>query len=91
MYDVLMSHAQRIARGDKDIAQSIVSLAHQAYKNANEKGKVLTVGELVNVMKYRAGDLKSGVRHHYGSPKCKFKNDVYNVGNYLREIPKSCQ
>lgn len=84
MYDVLMSHAQRIARGDEDIAQSIVALAYQAYKNANEKGKFLSVGELVNVMKYRAGDLKSGVRRHFGSPRCKFKDDVYNAGNYLR-------
>ena len=85
MYDVLMSQAKRIARGDDDIAQSIVSLAYQAYKNASEKGKILSVGELVNVMKYRAGDLKSGVRRHYGSPGgCKFKDDVYNAGNYLR-------
>ena len=84
MYDVLMSQAKRIARGDDDIAQSIVSLAYQAYKNASDKGKILSVGELVNVMKYRAGDLKSGVRHHYGSPRCKFKDDVYNTGNYLR-------
>ena len=56
MYDILMSQAQRIARGDDDIAQSIVALAHQAYKNASERGKTLSVGELVNVMKYRAGD-----------------------------------
>jgi hypothetical protein len=84
MYNTLMSHAQRIAKGDEDLAQSIVSLAYQAYSNANEKGKVLSVGELVNVMKYRAGDIRSGVRQHYGSIRCKFKDDVYNMGNYLR-------
>ena len=84
MYDILMSQARRIAQNDEDTAQSIVALAYQAYKNASEKGKVLSVGELVNVMKYRAGDIRSGVRHHYGSPRCKLKDDVYNTGAYLR-------
>lgn len=84
MYKTLISHARRIALSDEDLAQSLVSMAHQAYKNSCERGKALSVGELVNLMKYRAGDIKSGVRNHFGSPRCKFKDDVYNMGNYLR-------
>lgn len=78
----LISQAKRIT-DDADIAQSIVAMAYQAYDNAQKRGKELSVGELVNFMKYRANDLRHGSRLHVGSVSKQNCKDVYSPRNYL--------
>ena len=79
----LMSQAKRIAHNDPDLAQSIVAMAYKAYDNAQSRGKNLSVGELVNFMKYRATDLKNGKRLPFGNRSTQMFRDVYNPRNYL--------
>ena len=79
----LMAQANRIARNDADLAQSIISMAYKAYENAQSRGKELSVGELVNFMKYRASDLKNGKRLPFGNRSTQMSRDVYNPRNYL--------
>ena len=79
----LMSQAKRIAQNDSDLAQSIISMAYKAYDNAQKRGKELSVGELVNFMKYRASDLKNGTRLPFGNQSTQMFRDVYNPRNYL--------
>jgi len=79
----LMSQATRIAKHDDDLAQNIISMAFMTYNNAQKRGKDLSVGELVNFMKYRAGDLRKGKRLPVGSVREKTKLDVYNIRNYF--------
>ena len=79
----LMSQAKRIAHNDPDIAQNILAMSYQAYNNAQKRGKELSVGELVNFMKYRAADLKKGKRLPFGNRSTQMVRDVYNPGNYL--------
>jgi len=79
----LMSQATRIAKHDDDLTQNIISMAFMTYNNAQKRGKDLSIGELVNFMKYRAGDLKKGKRLPIGSVREKTKLDVYNIRNYF--------
>ena len=81
----LMTQAKRIAHNDPDIAQSIISMAYKAYDNAQQRGKELSVGELVNFMKYRATDLKNGTRLPFGNRSTQMFRDVYNPRNYLNK------
>ena len=78
-----MSRAKRIAKNDADLAQSIVAMAYKAYENAQKRGENLSVGELVNFMKYRASDLKRGNRLPFGNRSTQMFRDVYNPRNYL--------
>lgn len=78
----LLAQANRIARHDDDLAQDILSMAYCTYQNASKRGKNLSIGELVNLMKYRAGDIRSGKRLHFGNISNKTTEDVYNPRNY---------
>jgi len=83
MLPPLMSQATRIAKHDDDLAQNIITMAFLTYNNAQKRGKDLSIGELVNFMKYRAGDLRKGKRLPIGSVSEKTTQDVYNIGNYF--------
>jgi len=78
----LMSQATRIAKHDDDLAQDIISMAFMTYNNAQKRGKDLSIGELVNLMKYRASDLRNGNRLPVGNVSEKTTFDVYNTRNY---------
>lgn len=79
----LLAQANRIAKHDDDLAQDIISRVFLAYNNAQNRGKDLSIGELVNLMKYHASDVRSGKRLQYGSISIKTTGDVYNLRNYL--------
>jgi len=83
MLPPLMSQAIRIAKHDNDLTQNIISMAFMTYNSAQKRGKDLSIGELVNFMKYRAGDLKKGKRLPVGSVREKTTQDVYNIRNYF--------
>jgi len=82
MVQPLLAQANRIARHDDDLKQDILSMAYCTYKSALIRGKNLSIGELVNVMKYRAGDLRCGNRLNFGSISKRTRQDVYNPRNY---------
>ncbi len=82
MLPAIQQQAMRIARGDNDISQDIQAIAYCNYQRALECGKDLSIGECVNVMKYRAGEIRQGIRLHYGNIGTKTTNDVFNVRNY---------
>jgi len=82
MLPAIQQQAMRIANGDTDIAQDIKAMAFCTYQRALDRGKDLSVGELVNVMKYRAGEIKQGIKLHFGNISTKTTDDVFNVRNY---------
>ena len=67
MSQIILSQARRIANGDPDLRQNILACNIVNHRNANLRGKKLSIGEQVNFMKYRAGEFRSGVRNEYGS------------------------
>ena len=83
MLPPLMSQATRIAQHDDDLAQNIITMAFLTYNSALGRGKNLSIGELVNFMKYRASDFKKGKRLPVGSVREKTTQDVYNIRNYF--------
>jgi len=83
MLPPLMSQATRIAKHDDDLVQNIITMAFLTYNSALSRGKNLSVGELVNFMKYRASDFKKGKRLPVGSVREKTTQDVYNTRNYF--------
>lgn len=83
MLPPLMSQATRIAKQDDDLAQDILIMAYSTYNNALKRGKILSIGELVNLMKYRAGDLRKGTRLPVGNVSEKTTFDVYNIKNFF--------
>jgi hypothetical protein len=82
MVQPLLAQANRIAKHDDDLAQNIISMAFLTYNSALNRGKSLSIAELVNLMKYRAGDLRSGKRLYFGNTSNKTTHDVYNPCNY---------
>jgi len=82
MLPAIQQQAMRIANRDIDIAQDIQAMAFCTYKSALDRGKDLSVGELVNVMKYRAGEIKQGIKLHFGNISTKTTDDVFNIRNY---------
>jgi len=82
MVQPLLAQANRIAKHDDDLAQNIISLAFLTYNSALNRGKNLSIGELVILMKYRAGDLRCGKRLYFGNTSNKTTHDVYNPRNY---------
>ena len=79
----LQKQADIIARGNQDLKQDILAMSFDSYQKARERGKELSIGELVNLMKYRAGGLRSGERLSFGNRSNKTTNDVYHKGNYF--------
>ena len=78
----LLAQANRIAMQDDDLSQDILSMAYSTYKNALTRGKDLSIGELVNLMKYRAGELRNGKRSNFGNITKRIRQDVFNPRNY---------
>ncbi len=87
----IQQQAIRIARGDNDIAQDIQAMAFSTYKSALNRGKDLSVGELVNVMKYRAGDIRKGVRLHFGNISTKTSDDIFSIRRNVDIVPLEFQ
>ena len=83
MFTILQQQANRIARGNPDLTQDILSMSYDSYQRAQERGKDLTIGELVNLMKYRAGSLRSGERLSFGNLSSKTTKDVFHKSNYF--------
>jgi hypothetical protein len=82
--DVISSHAKRISRGDQDISQDILGMAYQNFDSCNSRGKVLSVGEVVQYMEYRGKELRSGVRNSLSCLKnVHSKRDVFHKQNYF--------
>ena len=79
----LQKQADIIARGNQDLRQDILAMSFDSYQKAQMRGKELSIGELVNLMKYRAGGLRSGERLSFGNHSHKTTNDVYHKGNYF--------
>ena len=79
----LQKQADIIARGNQDLRQDILAMSYYSYQKAQERGKELSIGELVNLMKYRAGGLRSGERLSFGNRSNKTTNDVFHKGNYF--------
>ena len=80
----LQKQADIIARGNQDLKQDILAMSFDSYQKAQMRGKVLSIGELVNLMKYRAGGLRSGERLSFGNRSNKTTNDVFHKGNYFK-------
>ena len=81
--DPVISQAKRLSRGDEDLAQDIAGMACDNYRRCQERGKNLTIGELVMFMKHRSSELRSDERLPFGTPRSKCANDVYRRRNYL--------
>jgi hypothetical protein len=84
MQPEIYSQANRIANGDPDLQQNILAMTFQNTQNAISRGKDLSVGEQVNFMKYRVGNLKSGSRHDFGHGQYKGSQDVYAKHLYFK-------
>jgi len=82
MLPAIQKQAIRIARGNNDIAQDIQVMAYCNYQRALERGKDLSIGECVNLMKYRANEIRQGIKLHFGNISTKTTDDVFNVRNY---------
>jgi len=82
--DVISSHAKRISKGDQDISQDILGMAYENFDSCNSRGKVLSVGEVVQFMEYRGKELRSGVRNSLSCFKnVHSKRDVFHKQNYF--------
>ncbi len=84
MQPEIYSQAARIANGDPDLKQNILAMAFQNDQNAKSRGKELSIGEQVNFMKYRAGNLKSGTRYDFGHAHYKASKDVFAKRLYFQ-------
>ena len=80
----LQKQADIIARGNQDLKQDILAMSFDSHQKAQMRGKELSIGELVNLMKYRAGGLRSGERLSFGNRSNKTTNDVFHKGNYFK-------
>jgi len=79
----LQKQADIIARGNPDLTQDILAMSYDSYQRAQARGKNLSIGELVNLMKYRAGSLRSGERLPFGNISNKTTHDVFHKSNYF--------
>lgn len=80
----LQKQADIISKGNPDIKQDVLAMCFDSYQRAQERGKELSIGELVNLMKYRAGSLRSGERLPFGNISNKTTGDVFHKGNYFK-------
>ncbi len=88
MYTLLERHADRISRGDADLKQDLLSLSYTAFTSAFSRGYELSIGELVNNMQYRAGELRSEKRKHFGNRGHNGTKDVYSKVRYYNNDVK---
>ena len=84
MLPILQSQASRIFNGNKDSMQDALAMAYLNYRSCmSRKNQKLSIGELVNFIKYRATELNNGSRPHFGNISTKRTNDVYFRHAYL--------
>ena len=88
MYDQLDRHANRISRGDKDLKQDLLCISYTTYCSAFSRKYNLSIGELVSNMQYRAGELRSEKRRHFGNKGYNGTKDVYSKLRYYNEDVK---
>ena len=88
MYTILERHADRISRGDMDLKQDLLSLSYTTYSSAFSRRHELSLGELVNFMLHRAGELRSGKRRHFGNLGHNGPKDVYSIVRYYNDDVK---
>ena len=84
LYTGLERHSDRISRGDKDLKQDLLCLAYTNYRSKLSRGTELTIGELVNFMQLRAGELRSCKLLHFGNKGHKGSKDVYSKLRYFK-------
>ncbi len=85
MYTLLEKHADRISKGDKDLKQDLLCLSYTTYSSAFSRRYELSLGELVNNMQYRAGELRSEKRRHFGNKGHNGTKDVYSKLRYYND------
>jgi len=85
MYAQLDRHADRISKGDKDLKQDLLCLSYTTYSSAFSRRYELSLGELVNNMQYRAGELRSEKRRHFGNKGHNGTKDVYSKLRYYND------
>ena len=83
LYTGLERHSDRISRGDKDLKQDLLCLTYANYRNKLSRGTELTIGELVNFMQLRAGELRQGKLLYFGNRGHKGSKDVYSKVRYF--------
>ena len=88
MYTQLDKHAERISRGDKDLKQNILCLSYTTYCSALSRKYELSVGELVNFMQLRAGELRRCKLRHFGNKGYNGTKDVYSRLRYYNDDVK---
>ena len=88
MYTQLDRHAERISRGDKDLKQNILCLSYTTYCSAFSRKYELSVGELVNFMQLRAGELRRCKLRHFGNKGYNGTKDVYSRLRYYNDDVK---
>jgi len=82
MDNAILSQANRIANADADIAQNLLAWNIVNCESASAKGKILSIGEQVNFMKHRNGELRSGIRRDFGHGRYHANEDVFNKKLY---------
>jgi len=85
MYIQLERHADRISRGDKDLKQDLLCLSYTTFTSAFSRRYELSLGELVNNMQHRAGELRSEKRRHFGNKGHNGTKDVYSKLRYYND------
>ena len=80
----LERHSDRISRGDKDLKQDLLCLTYTNYRSKLSRGTELTIGELVNFLQLRAGELRSCKLLHFGNKGHKGSKDVYSKLRYFK-------
>ncbi|MCH7819478.1 MAG: sigma-70 family RNA polymerase sigma factor [Candidatus Marinimicrobia bacterium] len=88
MYTQLDKHADRISRGDKDLKQNILCLSYTTYCSAFSRRYELSIGELVNFMQLKAGELRSCKLRHFGNRGHRGSKDVYSRLRYYKDDVK---
>ena len=84
MYTDLYRHSDRISRGDEDLKQDLLCFTYTNYCSKLSRGRELTIGELVNFMQLRAGELRSCKLLHFGNKGHKGSKDVYSKLRYFK-------
>jgi len=84
MLPTLQSQASRIFNGDKDSIQDALAMAYLNYSSClARKNHQLSIGELINFIKYRATELNNETLPHFGNIKARRTTDVYFKKAYL--------
>ena len=88
MFAQLDRHAERISKGDKDLKQNILCMSYTTYCSAFSRKYELSIGELVNFMQLRAGELRRCKLRHFGNNGYNGTKDVYSKLRYYNEDVK---